>query len=308
MSVLVDSARKSFVLIEPWSYAKSDHREVTTLISEVQIQVTAYYTAIDTSIGVAEQGYSFANDCYDLCEFLLDPQNSEKDLTHYVTDMREKAQTAYLAAKETSEKFRSVRRGLNEITSGIPAAVATVQAREEEQLGQEQYEEKRARRVIMVGGAVGAAGAALAGGAALLTGIAALHGLILFIPIILPLIALATKTVSDRYDRSAQDRGTQAISCSEAIAQLHKAATDLSELTRQMDDFADWWQEMDTMLKTIVSRISQLRADRVARSRLRIISIQKGWGQVRGQYLDYKTDISKLQDYYPSSRPKAIEN
>jgi hypothetical protein len=41
------------------------------------------------------------------------------------------------------------------------------------------------------------------------------------------------------------ERGTEAQSCSEAMDQLRKAATDLSELTRQMDDFADWWQEMD---------------------------------------------------------------
>ena len=29
------------------------------------------------------------------------------------------------------------------------------------------------------------------------------------------------------------------------MEQLRKSAHDLTELTRQMDNFADWWQDMD---------------------------------------------------------------
>ena len=82
----------AYLILIFYYFFRSDHPETTSLLQRVQGQVNAYYIALDSSIDIAEQGHTFALDCYDLCDFFLDPDNSAEDITDYISLMREKAQ------------------------------------------------------------------------------------------------------------------------------------------------------------------------------------------------------------------------
>jgi hypothetical protein len=53
-----------------------------------------------------------------------------------------------------------------------------------------------------------------------------------------------------------------------------------------VDQFADWWLQMDTMLEAVENKVGQLQANRIVK--LRVKSIKSGWGEVKAEYLNYK--------------------
>lgn len=69
------------------------------------------------SIKTAQDGYSFSTDVIQLCDYLLDKTTSMEDLREYIQDMKDKAKQAYGECTETLNKFREVRRGLNDVVS-----------------------------------------------------------------------------------------------------------------------------------------------------------------------------------------------
>jgi len=296
---LVKSAAESLRLIEPWNAARSDHADVSPIIQNIKEQSVVYYRALDLSIKTVEDGYTFSSDSEYLCDFLLDPKNTPEELQEFIDDMRQIARRAHEDAKEMSEMFRGVRQNLNQITAGIPAKVAQVQ--EQEQRARELTAiAKRRRDQSNLAVAVATAGAGVVG-ASITIGVAFPPAL-LILPILLPIFGLISGTVSVHYSRQAERRDTESKSCVDAMRQLHQAAADLSVIVQNVDEFADWWLQMDTMLEAVESKVGQLQANRIPK--LRVKSIKSGWGEVKAEYLSYKIKVSKLQDYYPSSRIK----
>jgi len=77
----------------------------------------AYYYALDLSIVTAERGCTFCDDAELLCDALVDVNYSTEDLQVFITDMRSIVKRAHEEALQVSERFRSVRRGLYQVSS-----------------------------------------------------------------------------------------------------------------------------------------------------------------------------------------------
>jgi len=187
------------------------------------------------------------------------------------------------------------------ITAGIPAEVARIQ--EQEQRARELSAiAKRRRDQSSLGLATAAASASVISVGIAIGLFGAFPPALLVLPVLLPIMGLISGTASAHYSRQAERRDTEAKSCVDAMRQLHQAAADLSVIVQNVDQFADWWLQMDTMLEAVKNKVGQLQANRVAK--LRVKSIKSGWSEVKAQYSSYKIKVSKLQDYYPSSRIK----
>jgi hypothetical protein len=60
-------------------------------------------------------------------------------------------------------------------------------------------------------------------------------------------------------------------------------------IVQNVDQFADWWLQMDTMLEAVENKVGQLQANHIAK--LRVKSIKSGWGEVKAEYLNYKIKV-----------------
>jgi len=74
------------------------------------------------------------------------------------------------------------------------------------------------------------------------------------------------------------------------MEQLRAVASDISALVEHVDQFADWWLQQDTMLKSLGERIGQLEPTHV--TILRVKSVKKGWEERKMEYSQYVTKVS----------------
>ena len=63
-----------------------------------------------------------------------------------------------------------------------------------------------------------------------------------------------------------------------------------------MDGFADWWLQVDTMLKDVESKVGQSEVNLV--SRLRVKSIKLGWGKMKGECSSYKIQVRSRDEMH----------
>jgi hypothetical protein len=99
--------------------SRSEHAALTPIITSVQEQGVAYYSALDLSLKTAQDGFNFSGDAGQLCDYLLDENNTVDDLQDYIRDLRSIAKRAHSSAIMTCEKFRLVRQGLNQASIHI---------------------------------------------------------------------------------------------------------------------------------------------------------------------------------------------
>lgn len=86
------------------------------MIEDIHTLGLSYYSAIDISVKTAQDGYGFSSDALQLCELLLDSDTNVNELQEYIKDMKDKANHAHSDSKETLDKFRNVRKSLNEVS------------------------------------------------------------------------------------------------------------------------------------------------------------------------------------------------
>lgn len=301
---LIDAARNSFVIIEPWSQVESNNAEVQAVLRSAMQEAKAFYRSIDQSLQTAQAGYSFAQDAELLCDCLLKPKgtHSVEELTEYIEDMQRVAQTAHSQAKAASDMFRGNRQNFFEITKGIPLTIANI--RDEEQMYNSQkhvalrsggtYGKVKVGAVGLTAASVSAVGA---------IGITAVPAAMLVLPVALPVVAVIAGIMQWKKKKLAAKRETQSLSCKAAMEQLQTSLDDLSQLGKELDVIAEYWGKMDAALQTIRDSVETIQADRVVK--LRITQIKGQWTDVKDQYMEYKTGVARLKDFFPASK---VEN
>jgi hypothetical protein len=63
------------------------------------------------------------------------------------------------------------------------------------------------------------------------------------------------------------------------------AALDIAELAHTVDNFANWWNKMDTALVTAENNASYLKPDRI--NPLRVGITQETWNTIKDDYRQY---------------------
>lgn len=296
------ATHESFQLIEPWTYARSGHPEVQEILGKVRNEVKRYYNAVNGSLQTAQSGYSFAKDAEALCDFLMEPKGtySAHEIREFIDDMRVIARKAHADANATAAMFRKNRQNFYMITKNIPTTLTRI---DQEMEYQNRLISKRRDRIELYKTlelSFGAMSATMATGLAIAG--AAFPPALLVLPILLPLATLAAGLVGRHYELRREDSETQVQTCVDAMDQLGRMTSDLEKLGSHIDKMADWWLGVDGILEDIRSRVEAIQGDYFAR--LRVKPIRDQWCEVSKRYLDYKTGIARLQDFYPSS----IEN
>jgi hypothetical protein len=76
------------------------------------------------------------------------------------------------------------------------------------------------------------------------------------------------------------------------MRQLAGALKDLSDFGLYIDQLADYWVEMESMLQKIHDDVGNIQADAV--SKLRIVQLKGSWGEIKESYLEYKVGVSNF--------------
>lgn len=284
------------------SHCRSGHPEVQEILGKVRNEVKRYYNAVNGSLQTAQSGYSFAKDAEALCDFLMEPKGtySAHEIREFIDDMRVIARKAHADANATAAMFRKNRQNFYMITKNIPTTLTRI---DQEMEYQNRLISKRRDRIELYKTlelSFGAMSATMATGLAIAG--AAFPPALLVLPILLPLATLAAGLVGRHYELRREDSETQVQTCVDAMDQLGRMTSDLEKLGSHIDKMADWWLGVDGILEDIRSCVEAIQGDYFAR--LRVKPIRDQWCEVSKRYLDYKTGIARLQDFYPSS----IEN
>lgn len=106
---------------------RSTNATVRFVVKDVTRNAQIYFEALDLSIQTVDAGYKFSLYSESLCDLLLDPRMNVDQLRGFIQDLRGVARESHEAAKRTSEKFRLVRQGLNQITANLAPKIQGLQ-------------------------------------------------------------------------------------------------------------------------------------------------------------------------------------
>ncbi|KAJ7844432.1 hypothetical protein B0H14DRAFT_998184 [Mycena olivaceomarginata] len=127
--VLLEKTFQTFSLLERWETAESNISSVQSIIERVQEQGHAYFRTLDDSISVAIHLNVLAHDVVQLAKFLIKAREP-KEIQDFIADMKSNTRDALESSKRISTAYRKVRRGINEISDGIPGEMARLERRE----------------------------------------------------------------------------------------------------------------------------------------------------------------------------------
>lgn len=57
-----------------------------------------------------------------------------------------------------------------------------------------------------------------------------------------------------------------------------------------IDELANWWVRVEAMLDRVNENVSNIQANKA--NRIRLQGMRTEWGNIRGKYLEYKTEVS----------------
>ena len=78
--------------------------------------------------------------------------------------------------------------------------------------------------------------------------------------------------------------------CVSARRELSRIEEGVGHLAGHINELADWWVRVETMLDKVNENVSNIRADK--RNKLRLVGMRNEWGGIRGKYLEYKSEVS----------------
>ncbi|TFK42196.1 hypothetical protein BDQ12DRAFT_710469 [Crucibulum laeve] len=306
---LLISARNAFQILEPWFQAKplDSERvgvEAQEIISGIQLHGRAFFNAIDLSITTSKRGVIFATDAEWFFQFIRrgieDSESAKHNVLKFVDDLRSIAVTAEQSAKKMLDEFRSVRRGIFELTKNIPVVMEHVLIKLNAADSSRRRRQRGADTAHMMARLAHELGTVFSAQA-----MAPIPILGIIIPIALPLFEFIAGKVREGQLQKIRDRDQQIISYHGVCTQLERAYTEMETLLQHVSSFANWWTDMDTQLLSIKQRIDEHGSS--ALNPRELTHLQSHWQTVAKRYNDYILEISKLRDFYPMDHDEMVE-
>jgi hypothetical protein len=96
------------------------------------------------------------------------------------------------------------------------------------------------------------------------------------------------------------------VRCEDGLQSLEPALDKLHYLMVQMDVLADYWRDMHSALEDLHERVDELRNDSLFQ--LNIRDLEQDWKRVRGDYMDYKTEVCSDDPLDVVSLPRLSAN
>ncbi|KAJ7510356.1 hypothetical protein B0H11DRAFT_1958625 [Mycena galericulata] len=286
--ILLQDSFHTFSLLERWETAESNVDSVMSIIQQVRQQGRAYFATLSDSISVAITLNELAQDAKHLAHSLLDPAHKTDEVQEFIAEMRSYTREALRKSKRVSEALRTVRKGVNEISVGIPDEMARLERRERIVVTKKETLERRIKRV-RVAKAVGTTALAIVGGVS----IVAFPPLLLILPVGLPIGILILEAYEQKSTKTLMKREDEILDCRNGLDQLKDITECLAGLMRHVDSLTEFWVRSDTMLETISSGVRRIRGNT---ARLRLQATLKHWENAAETYLDYATKLKMIEN------------
>ncbi|KAJ7593468.1 hypothetical protein C8J56DRAFT_931161 [Mycena floridula] len=296
---LVDLAESSFLAIERWNDTNAKEPTVQGIIEQVHAQGLVYFGTIKLSVEVAQRSLDVSRDAIMIFESIL-ADDSVTEIQDFIASTKKKANVAYKKTALVSKRFQQVRIGLDKITNQLPALRLQLAEKEQESLDQKAAATKRGERAKMF-----EKSAAVIGTVAGAVALSVFPPALLVMPVLVPLVVLASQVFSYKNKKAIKKRETEARDLRDAIQDLRQVSEILTNFRKQVDMFGDYWIKVEIALDEVARRIGELRKSKPNRIQLRaILAI---WKELKDDYARYLLSLKRLQQLYRLSQ-KAREN
>jgi len=266
----------SIFLLRGWDHARTENAIVTPIITKVKEQTIVFYHTLDNSIYVARNGIELCDYFLTLCDLLLQTSVIENEARDFILNMREIAVRARQDAQSTSESFRSIRRGLNEISKQIPLEVEILR---DNQSQAEFLKDKAVKQHDRV---------------QTLTAKTSKR---------LPIFSAIIKSVGTRIGKKHAvqiEKQDQILNQNAGrIEELRSVSADVLKIVDHVDFLVNRWLEIDTGLDEVETMVGRLSSDN--RVRIRIQRMMTSATSIRKLYESYQEEFGRLQNEYPAN-------
>ncbi|KAJ7183124.1 hypothetical protein C8R46DRAFT_1065997, partial [Mycena filopes] len=271
--VLLKDTWIAFSALERWETAESNIRSVQSSIESVRHYGHDYYHTLRDSnmVALARKFWT------------LSP------------DMRAYGKEALEKSQSMSNAYRDIRKGLNQISDGIPRQMAKIERREQRVVEKKEALERRIRRARVVKN-VGTAVVAVASGVS----IVAFPPMMLIIPVGIPIAILAIEAYEHKSSQALLQRQDEIMDCQIGLQQLKDITSCLAFLAQHVDILIEFWSRSDTMLESIANGVARIKGN-TPRLKLRLKATIASWKDVGEIYTDYVTKLKKIETFRSGS-------
>lgn len=279
-----------FRTLEPWANADTPHPKAKSALNLVKGEVISFSRSLEHSSEVAQLCYNCADNGIMILEGLMD-----EDIT--LDEIRQETERTVQDVTEAKSKLSGVVDSLRNNRTVVFKArrsleVATADI-EGEKAAQRLIEGQSKKKVQKITTALKAA--QVISTVILVAAAPVCPPLLIVIPIVLPLLELASHGLISHEERKADMRDMQLVNCTEAVKHMQEALHTLERLERSLDSLTSWWGEVDMVFRSIHDNLEAIRKEV---NRIRIRRLVKSFTEIKAEFLHYNIGILNIQDYY----------
>ncbi|CAG7849855.1 SubName: Full=Uncharacterized protein {ECO:0000313/EMBL:CCA71724.1} [Serendipita indica DSM 11827] len=267
---VLDASLKTFLLLEPWLAASSEHQKVKELLPRIRNQVVKHCETLDVSLIAAESGWHMADNAITVFGELSSRTASADDIRVNRIDFREIRPNRRVSLQSAKKELEDTRNRVEEEKKEHIRNITQTQTHHHGVSG-------------MVEGIVRKIKGRPKNTSYILVSL----------PILLPI--MAGRIDWDERIKHMRERDHKYYTCEQAINQLEAGITHIQLLEHYIDGLARYWAALDMTMKAISVRLESLQKN--PKSRMAFSDLRKKYEGIKKDFFDYMTGIQKVQDY-----------
>jgi len=242
----------------------------------VKQQTAFLYNTLDNSVFVARNGIELCDYFLVLCDLLLQRSVIQDEAREFIRNMRNIAARAQQDANSTTESFRTIRRGLMEISKHIPQEVDILRHNQAQAEHLKDEAMRRNQNVLR------------------LTEETAKR-----LPIFSSAINSLGRKLSKKHVIRVEEQAKIIHRNSIDLEKLTEVSGDVAETADHVDVLVNRWIEIDVGLKEVETMVGRISAENPMKIRIR--TMEKAATSIRDLYKTYEEEFTRLQVEYPAN-------
>lgn len=281
---VLDASLKTFLLLEPWLAASSEHQKVKELLPRIRNQVVKHCETLDVSLIAAESGWHMADNAITVFGELSSRTASADDIRESIA----------LISERSGQTGESVATVLIAVRSDRIALQSAKKELEDTRNRVEEEKKEHIRNITQTQTHHHGVSGMVEGIVRKIKGRPKNTSYILVsLPILLPI--MAGRIDWDERIKHMRERDHKYYTCEQAINQLEAGITHIQLLEHYIDGLARYWAALDMTMKAISVRLESLQKN--PKSRMAFSDLRKKYEGIKKDFFDYMTGIQKVQDY-----------
>lgn len=290
MQQVLDRIQVVYQTLEPWANADSPHPKAKSALNLVKVEVNNFSASLNQSLDAAKLCHNCAENGIMILESLDNDRVTLEELRLETEITVQDVNKAKAKLSGVVDSLRNNRTGVLNARESLEAATKDIKDEKETKKFLEGKAKKKIQKIC-----TGFKAAQVVSAVILVAASPACPPLIIAIPIILPLLELASHNLISHETKKIEKRSVELVHCTAAVDQIHNALQTLERLENSLDSLLFWWGQMEEVFLTIHNNLESIRKDI---KRMRIKRLIQSFQEVKTEFLQYKLRIVKIQDYY----------